>query len=95
VAWIHAELLGGTPTDVLDLGCGPGLYTERLAALGHRCVGIDVSPASIAFARARAAFPRARAAFAARAARRPLATDCATSRATSAASTSATGTAWR
>jgi 8-oxo-dGTP pyrophosphatase MutT (NUDIX family) len=63
VAWIHADLLGGTPTDVLDLGCGPGLYTERLAALGHRCVGIDVSPASIAFARARAAFPRARAAF--------------------------------
>ena len=55
VAWIHAELLGGTPTAVLDLGCGPGLYAERLAALGHRCVGIDVSPASIAFARARAA----------------------------------------
>lgn len=62
VAWIHETLLGGTPTEVLDLGCGPGLYTERLAALGHRCVGIDVSPASIAFARARAAFPRARAA---------------------------------
>ncbi|MBW6456376.1 MAG: class I SAM-dependent methyltransferase, partial [Trueperaceae bacterium] len=62
VAWIHETLLGGAPTDVLDLGCGPGLYTERLAALGHRCVGIDVSPASVAFARARAAFPRARAA---------------------------------
>ncbi|MFU8889526.1 MAG: NUDIX domain-containing protein [Trueperaceae bacterium] len=62
VAWIHETLLGGTPTKVLDLGCGPGLYTERLAALGHRCVGIDVSPASVAFARARAAFPRARAA---------------------------------
>jgi len=62
VAWIHAELLGGAATRVLDLGCGPGLYTERLAALGHRCLGVDVSPASIAFARARAAFPRARAA---------------------------------
>jgi SAM-dependent methyltransferase len=61
VAWIHETLLDGTPTEVLDLGCGPGLYTERLAALGHRCVGVDVSPASIAFARARAAFPRARA----------------------------------
>jgi 8-oxo-dGTP pyrophosphatase MutT (NUDIX family)/SAM-dependent methyltransferase len=55
VAWIHAALLAEAPTDVLDLGCGPGLYTERLAALGHRCVGIDVSPASIAFARARGA----------------------------------------
>jgi len=55
VAWIHETLLGGTPTEVLDLCCGPGLYTERLAALGHRCVGIDVSPASIAFARGRAA----------------------------------------
>jgi 8-oxo-dGTP pyrophosphatase MutT (NUDIX family)/SAM-dependent methyltransferase len=55
VVWIHETLLDGTPTEVLDLGCGPGLYTERLAALGHRCVGIDVSPASIAFARGRAA----------------------------------------
>ena len=54
VAWIHNALLAEAPTGVLDLGCGPGLYTERLAALGHRCVGVDVSPASIAFARARA-----------------------------------------
>lgn len=54
VAWIHAELLGGTPKRVLDLGCGPGLYAERLAALGHRCLGVDVSPASIAYARERA-----------------------------------------
>ncbi|MEZ6009890.1 MAG: methyltransferase domain-containing protein [Planctomycetota bacterium] len=52
VAWIHEALLGGRPTRVLDLGCGPGLYTARLAALGHTCVGIDVSPASIEYARA-------------------------------------------
>ena len=43
VAWIHRELLEGTPTRVLDLGCGPGLYTSRLARLGHECVGIDFS----------------------------------------------------
>ena len=55
VAWIHEALLGGRPTRVLDLGCGPGLYTARLAALGHTCVGIDVSPASIEYARAYAA----------------------------------------
>ncbi len=36
---------------VLDLGCGPGLYTSRLARRGHQCVGIDFSPASIEHAR--------------------------------------------
>ncbi|MBN1810998.1 MAG: class I SAM-dependent methyltransferase [Anaerolineae bacterium] len=51
VDWIHRELLGGRPARVLDLGCGPGLYTSRLARLGHTCVGIDFSPASVAYAR--------------------------------------------
>lgn len=50
VEWIHRHVLGGRPTSVLDLGCGPGLYTSRLAGLGHRCLGIDYSPASIAYA---------------------------------------------
>jgi SAM-dependent methyltransferase len=50
VAWLHAEVLSSTPARVLDLGCGPGLYTSRLARLGHECVGIDYSPASIAYA---------------------------------------------
>jgi SAM-dependent methyltransferase len=50
VAWIHSDVLSGTPAKVLDLGCGPGLYTSRLARLGHECVGIDYSPASIAHA---------------------------------------------
>ena len=53
-AWLH-DLVGGRPTRVLDLGCGPGLYTERLAALGHQCVGIDVAPAAVAHARNEAA----------------------------------------
>jgi SAM-dependent methyltransferase len=51
VAWIHEILLSGEPSRVLDLGCGPGLYTERLARLGHVCHGIDIGPASIAHAR--------------------------------------------
>lgn len=51
VAWIAAELLGGKRSSILDLGCGPGLYANRLAAAGHRCTGIDFSPASIAYAR--------------------------------------------
>jgi SAM-dependent methyltransferase len=50
VDWIHRELLSGCPARVLDLGCGPGLYASRLARLGHECVGIDFSPASISYA---------------------------------------------
>jgi SAM-dependent methyltransferase len=50
VEWIHRQVLRGRPTRVLDLGCGPGLYAHRLAGLGHACVGIDFSPASIAYA---------------------------------------------
>lgn len=51
VAWIHEHLLGGKPSSILDLGCGPGFYSHRLAARGHRCHGIDFGPASIEYAR--------------------------------------------
>ncbi len=54
VAWIHARWLADGAKRVLDLGCGPGLYTERLARHGHRCVGVDFSPASVAYARRQA-----------------------------------------
>ncbi|MDH3591293.1 MAG: class I SAM-dependent methyltransferase [Planctomycetota bacterium] len=54
VAWLHETVGVGRAGRVLDLGCGPGLYTERLAQRGHTCVGIDFSPASIAHAHARA-----------------------------------------
>ena len=47
VRWIHERLLGGKNARILDLGCGPGLYTNALTKLGHSCVGIDFSPASI------------------------------------------------
>jgi SAM-dependent methyltransferase len=50
VDWIHGFVLGGKPSRILDLGCGPGLYAARLAALGHACHGIDFSPASIEYA---------------------------------------------
>jgi SAM-dependent methyltransferase len=54
VTWIHQQLLFGKPSRILDLGCGPGLYANRLAKLGHFCLGIDYSPASIDYARAQA-----------------------------------------
>jgi SAM-dependent methyltransferase len=54
VSWIDEEILSHRPSRILDLGCGPGLYTERLSRLGHQCVGIDYSPASIEYARERA-----------------------------------------
>jgi SAM-dependent methyltransferase len=51
VDWIHDTVLAGKMMKILDLGCGPGLYSNLLAAAGHECVGIDYSPASIAYAR--------------------------------------------
>jgi SAM-dependent methyltransferase len=50
VAWIYAALLAGKSGAVLDLGCGPGLYAQRLARRGCACSGIDFSPASIRYA---------------------------------------------
>ena len=48
------ELLAPRPGErILDLGCGDGALTEKLAALGCSVVGVDSSPEQIAAARAR------------------------------------------
>ena len=49
--WLHSAVLHKEPSRILDIGCGPGLYTERLAKFGHHCVGIDYAPASIRYAK--------------------------------------------
>lgn len=54
VAWID-RAVGLSGKRVCDLGCGPGLYTTRMAKLGASVTGVDFSDRSIAFARNAAA----------------------------------------
>ncbi|MDG4832563.1 class I SAM-dependent methyltransferase [Solwaraspora sp. WMMD1047] len=51
---VVAEILDPLPTGLaLDAACGTGRHSERLAALGHRVIGVDSSPEMLALARAR------------------------------------------
>jgi SAM-dependent methyltransferase len=43
VAWLANQLELRPFNRVLDLGCGPGLYAERLAGLGLSVTGVDIS----------------------------------------------------
>lgn len=48
------DLLRPQPGErILDLGCGDGILTEKLVALGTRVIGVDNSPDMIAAARRR------------------------------------------
>jgi 2-polyprenyl-3-methyl-5-hydroxy-6-metoxy-1,4-benzoquinol methylase len=50
VAWIVKSLGLVRGATIIDLGCGPGLYSKRLARLGMQVTGVDLSQESIAFA---------------------------------------------
>ena len=53
--WIAATFGLAPGRRVIDLGCGPGLYTNRLARTGASVSGVDFSARSIEHARAAAA----------------------------------------
>jgi SAM-dependent methyltransferase len=50
VEWI-LDKVAGDRLNILDLGCGPGLYAEKLAERGHLVTGIDFSSNSIQYAK--------------------------------------------
>ena len=51
VDWIISEFVTAPGTRIADFGCGPGLYTTRLAQRGADVTGIDFSRRSIDYAR--------------------------------------------
>jgi len=55
VAWIVSEFGLSDGRSVIDLGCGPGLYTNPLARRGARVTGIDFAERSVSHARSEAA----------------------------------------
>lgn len=50
VEWISAKFKVENSTKIADFGCGPGLYSTRLAKLGASVTGIDFSKSSIDYA---------------------------------------------
>lgn len=51
VTWITHYFQIGSGTEIIDFGCGPGLYTSRFAKTGADVSGIDFSLRSIEYAR--------------------------------------------
>ncbi|MCD6329211.1 MAG: class I SAM-dependent methyltransferase [Candidatus Cloacimonetes bacterium] len=49
--WILSTQKEKGKLNILDLGCGPGLYSEIFAKKGHNVTGIDISKTSIEYAK--------------------------------------------
>jgi SAM-dependent methyltransferase len=54
VAWIVDKIQLKPGMAILDLGCGPGLYSQRLAKAGMKVTGVDFSEASVSYAKEQA-----------------------------------------
>ncbi len=52
--WIASQIGGARPVELLDIGCGPGLYCERFHRLGFRVTGLDFNRHSLQYASDRA-----------------------------------------
>lgn len=51
VSWLNRSFELSSGKQVLDLGCGPGLYSNRLAAVGANVTAVDFSGPSLEHAR--------------------------------------------
>ena len=49
--WILQQVESNRKLTILDLGCGPGLYSKIMAEQGHCVTGIDISETSINYAK--------------------------------------------
>lgn len=54
VMWLTQYLKLPEDSKLLDLGCGPGLYSENFYGQGYDVTGIDISPTSIEYAKEQA-----------------------------------------
>ncbi|MCL2840908.1 MAG: class I SAM-dependent methyltransferase [Defluviitaleaceae bacterium] len=54
VKWIAKITPPSEFNNLLDLGCGPGLYAERFAKVGYAVTGIDFSERSVEYAKKQA-----------------------------------------
>lgn len=55
VEWITELAAPGKYPDLLDLGCGPGLYDEKFYKKGYHVTGVDFSQRSVKYAKTVAA----------------------------------------
>lgn len=51
VEWIASYFKMDNSTNIIDFGCGPGLYTTRFAEKGAKVTGINFSKSSIEYAK--------------------------------------------
>ena len=51
VEWLYSFVPSETHKNILDLGCGPGLYAERFYDKGYNVTGVDWSERSIKYAK--------------------------------------------